>query len=60
VHGTCPSLTFNLKGSVVRTNSSTKYTRGTCRDIRDDTSVTLMGMPQDDKTVLATSIEVRK
>jgi hypothetical protein len=44
----------------VRTNSATVYTRGGCRDAKDGVSVTLHGIVQDDRTVLATTMEVKK
>ena len=60
MRGSCPSLTFTLKGSTVRTNSATRYPRGGCRDVKDGVSVTLHGIVQDDRTVLATTMEVKK
>ena len=60
MRGSCPSLTFTLKESTVRTNSDTAYTRGACRDAKDGVSVTLHGIVQDDLTVLAMTMEVKK
>ena len=53
-------MTFTLKGSTVRTDSATKYTRGACRDLSNGVSVTMHGIVQDDRSVLATTMEVRK
>jgi Domain of unknown function (DUF5666) len=52
-------VTFTLKGFIVRTNSATEFTRSACRDLRDGKNVTVEGQ-QDDRTVLATKIEVKR
>jgi hypothetical protein len=59
VSGSCPSVSFELKGFVVRTTSTTAFERGPCRDLRDDKEVTVFGEVKD-KTVNALRIEFRK
>jgi hypothetical protein len=60
VKGTCPSVTFTLKGYSVSTTASTAYTRGTCKDLKNDKDVSLRGTLTGASTVTANSIEVKK
>lgn len=60
VAGACPALRFTLKNTLVRTTAATKYSKGTCKDLKDDKEVALQGEVQADRSVTATSIEVKK
>ena len=61
VRGTCPSVTFELKRWIVRVNSATVFTRGSCRDLDDDDpDVVVVGEQLDDRTLIAKTIEVKR
>jgi hypothetical protein len=60
VSGSCPNLQFTLKGYLVKTTAVTTYTKGACRDLKDDKEVDLRGEVSGIKTVTATSMEVKK
>ena len=59
VSGSCPSVSFELKGFVVRTTSATEFQRGPCRDLKNDKELTVFGEVKD-KTVTALRIEFKK
>ena len=62
MRGTCPAVTFRLKGYNVRTTSATEFAKGPCRDVfdDDDVDVKLWGEIQSDGWVRATRIEFKK
>src|SRR4051812_47226095 len=60
VHGSCPSLTFTLRGFVVRTSSATAFQKGPCKDLKDGKDVTVHGELKDKTTVQAISVELKK
>jgi len=60
VSGTCPALTFTLKGYTVRTTSATEISRGPCKDLKDGREVKLTGQLEGTNRVLATRIEIGK
>lgn len=43
--GVCPTVTFNLKGMTVVTDSTTAYTGGTCATLRPNVKVVVTGTP---------------
>lgn len=43
--GACPTVTFNLKGMTVVTDSTTTYTGGTCATLRPNVKVVVTGTP---------------
>jgi hypothetical protein len=58
VKGTCPTLTMVVSGHPVMTTSSTKYTGGTCSDLRPGARIVVRGTI-DGGSVLATEITIR-
>ena len=60
VSGVCPALQFSLKNTLVRTTGATTFSKGSCRDLKDGKEVALRGDVQSDRSVTATSIEVKK
>lgn len=41
--GTCPALTFTVGGKTAKTTSSTTFSPGTCSDVRNGVTVTVVG-----------------
>jgi all-beta uncharacterized protein/BACON domain-containing protein len=60
VHGRCPSITFRLQTYLVNVDSTTTFTRGSCKDLEGGQSIAMTGQVQGPNTLLAKSIEVRK
>ena len=60
VRGACPSVSFELKGFVVRSTSATEFQRGPCKDLRDGREVTVFGEKKEQNTVNALKIEIKK
>ena len=59
VRGSCPTVSFELKGFTVRTTAATAYERGPCKDLKDDKDVIVFGEVKD-KTVTALRLEFKK
>ena len=59
VRGSCPQLSFDLKGFAVRTTSATAFERGPCKDLRDGKDVTVFGEVKE-KSVTALRLEFKK
>ena len=55
----CPTLTFTVQGTAVRTTSSTKYEHGQCTTIANGTRVEVEGTRQADNSVLAKEVEIK-
>jgi len=64
VQGKCPSVAFDLKTDTVtwrvQAGDSTRYSRGSCKDLPDAKSATVTGVTTDGRTLAAQTIEVRK
>jgi len=60
VEGSCPALSFELRGYDVTTTSATEFSRGPCKDLKDGKDVNLWGEIQADGSVRATRIEFKK
>jgi hypothetical protein len=60
LEGTCPAMRFTVQKTLVRVTGSTRYTKGSCKDLRNGKEVDLAGEVQSDGSVTATSIEVKK
>jgi hypothetical protein len=56
VQGTCPALTFTLANHTVRTSSATEFTGGPCKDLKNDTRLSLRGTLQSDGSVTASRV----
>jgi hypothetical protein len=59
VRGSCPDLTFTIAGTVVVTNSATRYREGNCRHVDDKRRVTVVGLRQADGRVTAEQIDIK-
>lgn len=60
MHGTCPALTFTLSGHVVRTSASTAFAGGPCKDLKNDTRISVHGTLQTDTSVDASQVTFNK
>jgi hypothetical protein len=64
VQGKCPSVAFDLKTDTVtwrvQAGDSTRYSRGSCKDLPDAKSATVTGVTTDGRALAAQTIEVRK
>lgn len=54
--GTCPAVTFGVNGYDVATNGSTKFTGGTCAELKSGNKVVVKGTRQANGSVLATDV----
>jgi len=57
VSGNCPSLSFTLQGTTVKTNSATKFEHSQCARVANGRRVEVEGRRQGDGTLLATEVE---
>ena len=57
VTGACPTLTFRVNGTTVRTNGATKFEL-TCSRVANGTRIEVKGARQGDGTILATEVEL--
>lgn len=55
--GTCPSLTFTVQNTTVKTNGTTKF-EGRCERIANGRRVEVEGHPQADSTFMASKVEI--
>ncbi len=60
VAGSCPALSFELKGYDVITTSATTFEKGPCKDLRNGKEITMSGEIQTNGSVRATRIEFKK
>jgi hypothetical protein len=58
LQGSCPNLTFTVAGTVVVTNSATRYREGNCRRVDNRSRVTVVGLRQGDGRVMAERIDL--
>jgi len=58
--GSCPALTFSLSGKTVITTSATTFSPGTCSDVKNSVTVTVVGSVGTDGRVTARSVSVPK
>lgn len=56
--GTCPSLTFTLQRTTVRTNNATAFKHGPCTRIVNGMRLEVEGRRQSDGSLLATEVEI--
>ena len=57
--GTCPSLTFMVRGRPVQTTSATSFSHAACTSIQNNAVVEVKGQRLADGTLQATSVELR-
>lgn len=55
--GTCPSLTFTVSSTVVKTNSGTDFQDAACSALTNGDRVEVQGTKQSNNSVLATRVE---
>jgi Domain of unknown function (DUF5666)/Putative binding domain, N-terminal/Viral BACON domain len=58
--GKCPSLRFQVSDRTIVTTSSTEFSGGQCKDVRNDKNVDVFGVVQSDNTVTATTVKILK
>lgn len=56
--GSCPTLTFTVQRTTVKTNSATVFEHGSCTRIVNGTRVEVEGRRQADGTIVATEVEI--
>jgi hypothetical protein len=56
--GNCPALRFSIGGTIVVTTDDTKFSRGSCRDVRNGHEVTVEGRRQRDGVIEARRVEI--
>ncbi|CAN5632498.1 hypothetical protein BH23ACI1_BH23ACI1_05500 [soil metagenome] len=56
--GSCPALTFTLRGLAVYTTSATRYDDKRCEDIRNGREVEIRGTLMSDGRVRADRVEI--
>ena len=57
LQGSCPSRQFTIRNQVVRTNGSTEYEGGRCRDLRNGVVVRVRGTISSDGSLLAREVD---
>ena len=60
VSGSCPSLRFTVRGTVVTTSSSTEFRKGPCHDVTAGREVAVEGSRQIDGSIAAEKVELKK
>jgi hypothetical protein len=60
VSGSCPNVTFIVRGMTIVADRSTDYTKSNCDDLRRGRDVSGAGVPQPNGTVKATDLRVKK
>jgi len=60
VSGACPSLTFTLAGTIVKTDGSTQFKGGDCSAIVSGVQAEVKGVKQADGSVKATRVETEE
>lgn len=58
ISGSCPALTFRVRGVTVVTTSATRFRDGDCQDLRSGMSVEIRGRRQADGRVIAEEVEL--
>lgn len=53
-------MKFELKDYKVRTTSSTVYVNGSCKDLKEDKQITVRGVQESNRSIVATRIEFKK
>jgi hypothetical protein len=56
--GTCPAVTFRVRGVTVFTTEDTRFSDGRCQDLRNGESVDVKGRRQADGRVYALEVEI--
>ena len=56
--GSCPTLTFTVQPTTVKTTSATRFKDGRCTRIANGTRVEVEGTRQADGTIVATKVEI--
>jgi Domain of unknown function (DUF5666) len=56
--GTCPAVTFRVRGVPVFTTEDTRFSDGRCQNLRNDESVEVKGRRQADGRVYALEVEI--
>jgi len=56
VQGTCPALTFTLSNHTVLTSPATAFAGGPCKDLTNDTQISVTGTVQTNGTVAASKV----
>jgi hypothetical protein len=60
LHGTCPALTFQLSGHLVRTSPATTFSGGPCKNVKNDVQISVHGAVQTDGSVDASTVTFPK
>ncbi len=58
VAGTCPLLSLKLEGRMITTTAATRYEGGACVDVKTGASISVTGVVQADRSIVAQSIGI--
>lgn len=58
--GTCPSISFTLGSTMVRTNAQTRFSGGACSDAANGLKAEVSGTRQTDGSVTAASVQLER
>jgi hypothetical protein len=58
--GSCPSLRFTVRDTVVSTSDDTRFNRGDCSDVANGREVTVEGTQQSDGLVIADRVVLER
>jgi len=60
LEGTCPAVTFRVERHQVQTTGDTRYTEGSCENLRENAKVSVTGFePSDDEPIIALVVKVK-
>lgn len=57
--GSCPTLTFTVQATTIKTNSATKFDSGQCAQVVNGVKVEVEGTRQTDGTLVAKDVEIK-
>jgi hypothetical protein len=57
--GTCPNLTFVVRGTLIRTNNNTEFRKGSCGELENRMDVEVRGRRQSDGSIVARRVELK-
>jgi hypothetical protein len=60
VSGSCPNLTFTVRGTTIVTDRSTDYRKSDCGDVRRGRDVSGSGTMQGNGPIKATDVRVQR
>lgn len=56
--GTCPTISFTLGQTAVRTNADTRFDQGSCADVKNGVDAGAAGAKQSDGSITAARVHL--